>query len=177
MTKRRRFGEGLAGSHFSEAGVNKLIFLCVAMGAGEDRGTLEKVFEPLGLQPGDFSLNADLKLLNEALGLMSHSSRYPCPFCLWRKDGHGYPKMRTFEGISKWAEKLKREGGEAKYYYNCVAQPLSIFPKFGRVLDFIAPPELHLLTGVVNKVYNELVAVHPEASEWAKVQQFSTSCV
>ena len=120
----------------------------------------------LNLEPGSFLLCADLKVINIALNLMSHSSRHPCPYCNWVKGSIATEpdEARTFEGIRLNFETWVRETGgdrdKLKEYFNCQGPSLPIFPSVGLVSDFIPLSELHIMMGVTNKLVDCLIKVN-----------------
>ena len=163
--KRRKLSDGLeAGAVSNNNGVNRVLILALSTDSDENHYKLQNIMSHLALEPGKFSFCGDLKVLNIALNLMTHSARHPCPWCHWIK---GYAatdfQLRTFEEIRywylKWSEETGSDESKLKSYYNCKGVPLSIFPDFGCVLDFIPLPELHLMLGLVNKLVDELIKV------------------
>ena len=124
------------------------------------------MLDKLNLEPGSFLLCADLKVINIALNLMSHSSRHPCPYYNWVKGSSATEpdEARTFEGIRLNFETWVRETGgdrdKLKEYFNCQGPPLPIFPSVGLVSDFIPLSELHIMMGVTNKLVDCLIKVN-----------------
>lgn len=135
------------------------------------------LFEKLNLSsqtlPNNIVFSNDLKLGNIVLGLMSHASSFPCCWCEVEKNRlQMCGKLRTFGSIRKnyegWCESGKHQE-DAKYFKNCVNNPIISELDETLVLDKFPPPELHLLLGVVNKVFECLERMFPEISlEWAK---------
>ena len=152
--------------------MNKLVFLGVVEEAKESWDVLEELLGGLKLQPGTFSFNADLSLLNEILGLMPHSCAHPCPFCTWSKGEFGPGELRTFEGIREAHNEWVKAGSiksDAKKFFNCVGVPISIFPEFGAVLLHITPPGLHIMMGVVDKLLKEMTRCYSKVEMWPEV--------
>lgn len=169
--KRLTFEDDILG-HFRDSGVKKLLILGISTNTSEDYTNLDNFLGALNLGSGEFApvLCADLKVINCVLGIMSCSSRHPCPYCHWIKGSKMQDyELRTFEGIVKLQEKWKSSGSvpkKLKDYFNCRNVPLGIFPKEGEVLQHIPLCELHLLIGIVNKMFSELLLVFPAASQW-----------
>ena len=69
-------------------------------------------------------------------------------------------------------DRFQSESGkkkDVKKYFNCIRPVSPLFPESGSVIDFVALPELHLLLGIVNKLFAELKSADPQvAKEWAK---------
>lgn len=168
---RRKYEDGLSATpKFKSGGVKKVMVLGVFPEAKEEPTLLEKFLQEINLPPGSFQFCADLKLINLALGLMSHSSKFPCPFCRWPRNTLAVGEFRTFEGIRSHFLAWEKAGGnpdKAKDFFNCVRKPLSVFPLEGLVLHFVPPPQLHIKMGVTNKLFTHLEGVFPQANEWA----------
>jgi hypothetical protein len=171
--KRRRYSDGLGTSEkFKNNGVKKVMLLLVAPDAKEEQKTVGDFLLKLNLERNTFQFNVDLKLANIASGIGTHSSRHPSPFCNWRKNSHDRctsEDFRTFQSIHKNNAAWLKSGGrksDVKDYMNCTGLPLSIFPEYGRVIDYIPLPQLHIKMGVVNKLFEEMERVFPEAIQW-----------
>ncbi|CAH0563173.1 unnamed protein product [Brassicogethes aeneus] len=120
-----------------------------------------------------YTFAADLKLLMILLGLQSNSSAHPCPWCeINAKDLKEKGLSRTISSITKQSTAWKANGKmkmKAKFYKNCVYIPLIIGDEETPVLRYLPPPELHLLLGIVQKLYDSLKYEFPEvASEWVR---------
>ena len=118
-----------------------------------------------------FVLSADHKLINLAVGIMPHSSSYPCPWCdidMYNLDKCGNP--RTFGQIrDKAIAYQSSETNEGKDYLCCVEIPCLGEPT-QEVIDLIPPGQLHLLLGVVNKCVARIM------KEWPGIQQWFDRC-
>ena len=133
---------------------------------------MEEFFASFDLSPGEFSYNFDLALMNLLLGLGNHSTRQPCAYGHWVRGTFAECELMTFEGIREWYDKWIKSGGkkqDLKEFFNCVDVPISIFPLAGLIIDYLTPPELHLMEGATNKLYTELKGVWPEAEYWSQV--------
>lgn len=170
--KRRTFGDDVLGS-FKDSGVKKIIILAISTNTSEDYTNLEKFTDALKLGSDNLApvLCADLKVINCVLGLMSCASKHPCPYCHWTSGAKTQNfEPRTFEGITNLQQKWKTSGGnpaKLKDFFNCRNVPVEFFPKEGIVLNYIPLSELHLLIGIVNKLYRELLLVFPNATQWS----------
>ena len=56
----------------------------------------------------------------------------------------------------------------AKMYTNCINKPLLPGDADERILDICAPPELHLMLGIVKHLYDNMYAECPDVSLWLK---------
>ena len=167
---RRKYTDGLPDTaKFKSGGVKKLIVLGVFPDAKEEPELLEEFFQKLNLEPGSFLFCADLKLINIVLGLGTHASKHPSPFCDWEKNTENPCNLRTFEEIREKLRQWIEAGSDPKTamdFNNCIREPLSIFPGSGAVILF------HSLScisrWVSNKLYAELESIFPETREWAE---------
>ena len=55
----------------------------------------------------------------------------------------------------------------AKHFGDCVHLPIVNASPNVLILDIIPPPELHLLLGTANILFNALLKVWPDATNWA----------
>ncbi len=72
---------------------------------------------------------------------------------VWRNNRH------TFAGIWEWNKKRRAVGAKkanTKYFFNFSAVPTPIILLLGCILERVSPPEFHILTGIVNKKFDEL---------------------
>ncbi|CAH0551286.1 unnamed protein product [Brassicogethes aeneus] len=120
-----------------------------------------------------YTFAADLKLLMIILGLQSNSSCHPCPWCdISNKDLANKGQLRTIENITKCTNQWKEQGcdlSKTKHFGNCVNIPLVIGDVFEPIIKYVAPPELHLLMGVAQKILDGIKQDLPEITEkWLK---------
>lgn len=126
----------------------------------------------------DWTVATDLKLANILIGIMSHTSNYPCTWCTAMKgnlDQCG--EYRTIGSCLVNYENWLNSGSKkrsAKRFQNCVNPPLFAGDHTKEIIDFIPPPELHLLTGTVNKLYDHILSeFEGDAVKWAKMSNVS----
>ena len=125
----------------------------IAMGKGpENYHNLKQLFtypSISGLFKFDFPIQiaCDFKVAALLVGIQQASSNFPCPFCLWRNG-------TLCTGIP--AESRKREEmmeDLAKKQHNVVNEPIISWSE--SVMEKIALAPLHILLGLVNKLYSE----------------------
>ena len=147
--------------------------------------------EPLQLGEGAW-LHTDMSAWNKILGLQGHKSTHPCQWCesksnLCSETGHWEKgarrrtlgRMRLLakqfqEDMEKW-ERMKARGvksmkkPEPKNYFNCFLEPLIKGNDEKSIYEVCPLPELHLLTGITNHIFNELNDLWGEdrAYKWA----------
>lgn len=169
---RRKYYNGLTSTpKFKNGGVKKVLVLGVIPEGKEEPEILEDFLSKLNLEPGSFQFCPDLKLINIAVGIGTHASTHPSPFCDWIKNSRQKCNLRTFESIIKNCKAWKKAGAkssDAKKFQNCIRFPLKIFPKTGLVILYIPLPQLHIKMGVVNKLFKELEREFPQAIQWAQ---------
>ncbi len=154
----------IGGERFKETGVKKLMIIGIGQGIPENHQNMRTFMSELQLGSLSFCLATDLKLSNILAGLMSHASSFPCTWCDAsksdiRQDIPG--PLRTFGSIRERAGRYKKAIADWKrvgrqMFFGCVELPLLENPDQEEVLDAIAPPELHLMLGVVAKLFDEL---------------------
>ena len=174
--KRRKYSEGLdtSSSKFSNNGVKKVLLLVVAPGVKEEYEIVNTCLSKLKFPKSNAKLVPDLKLANVGVGVGTASSTFPLAICGWRKgstDRCTEKDLRTFQGIRKnhtdWvAAGAKKK--DAKHFQNCIREPFSFFPKFGKVAGHIFLPSLHLKMGVTNKLMDEMCAEFEFAEDWGQ---------
>jgi hypothetical protein len=113
----------------------------------------------LHLKDIDFFVAADMKLINIVIGIQRHGSTYPCAWCestgTLTKDGQEI----TLGGIRQQVAAYRNAGSilmSAKSFYNCIHPPLIAGDDSDTILSKIPPPELHIMLGVTNKIFDEL---------------------
>jgi len=154
--------------YFRDSGVKTSFVLGMVPKVKETFAILSDLLRRVAL-PRKWILVGDLKVINIVLGLQPHGATFPCSYCNWRTGGADFSmqhlKHRTFSGIKRLSDayKARFEDPAAKSsrahlreYLGCEFGPIpGIFPRNGRVIDFIPLSELHLLLGIVNKLAAE----------------------
>lgn len=163
-------------SNSKDTSVKKLFILAIAPDVQENYSNMLLILDKLNLQnpdvlPYPVSFSNDLKMNNIILGIMSHSSKHPCCWCDVSKSdliSNGCP--RSFESIRNNYNDYCRDGKDvkrAKNFQNCINDPIFKLPMDVNVLDFFPPPELHLLLGITNLLYQTLENELPDlANDW-----------
>ena len=167
IKKRTLRSEGITGGKkFKFSGVNKLIVIAAAPRVPETYENCSVFINATGINSTVFNFAGDLKIINKCLGLMGHSSTYPCCYCEgiigeWEINSC----KRTIENIERNAESLKRSGGErnmAKLYYSCAEKPLLQGSECHKIsgetsiLLLCPPPMLHIKLGLGNGILSAL---------------------
>ena len=112
----------------------------------------------------------DLKMINITLGLNAHSSCHPCAWCDVEKGKLSCRgQLRTLRTISESFWSWHREGADpklARNYSNCVHLLIIKDDDENAIVNFIPPPELHLMMGAVNSIYDHMLKEWSEAAKW-----------
>ena len=162
---------------FKDSGVKKVFLIATVPDVPENYQNVKKLWLNLGLQNLDrrFTIATDLKLRNILLGMMSHSSCHPCCWCdveksdLWKK---GTKRTIASLNILFWDYfEANTNKKEAKHYSNVIHPPIvsDNLDDNTPVIEVLPPPELHLLIGPVNTLYDGLEKVWPQSEDWLKL--------
>lgn len=134
-----------------DSGVKKLFILAIVKNIKENYFNVLYIWKLLKIDElGSYSISTDLKLANILMGLMSHSSAFPCTWCQSNAQNlNNEGDLRTFENIRNQYLRWTASGSslkKAKHFFNCIHEPIP--QKLGEpVILVIPPPELHLLLG------------------------------
>ena len=158
---------------FLNSGVKKLFIIGITKISHEAYENIKELFRLTNLNSISYTLACDLKLANIVAGLQNHSSKHPCTWCDSTEPYDKVGKLRTIGKISEYAEAYKSAGYPLKKpqrYYSCIHTPLFEKSPETEILDLIPSPELHLMLGVTNLIFNELNAKwgNDEAYKWAE---------
>ena len=103
---------------------------------------------------------------------MAHGARHPAHCCKWIKGSQQQEwPLRTFEGNREENQKWIAAGAnpaKLKDHFNCRSPPMEFFPKEGAIDDAIAPSSLHIVIGLTNHMYNEMIEAFPGGKAWAE---------
>ena len=160
---------------FSDTGAKKILIIAIAPETPENFFNMEKIWVAAGLNSlsWDYStctIASDLKLLNILLGLMSHSSMHPCWWCdVDKYHLHEKGVQRTIGSLNQLYREFRDAfvpESKAKDFGNVVYPPLIKGDPETPVIYAIPPPELHLMLGPVNQIYDELSNVWTDSNKW-----------
>ena len=158
---------------FLDSSVKKLFIIGIVEATQENFENVSILRLLLKLNKIECTVATDLKMANILIGIMSHSSKYPCKWCTTFSDElHKCGEMRTIRKCIKQFNDWQNNGGKkdkAQFFESCVNKPLFDCDEDTEIIDLIPPPELHLLIGIVNRLYeNMLVQFKEEGEEWVK---------
>lgn len=166
---------------FADSGVKKLFIICLASGVQENYTNISLLWSKLKINEHLGYISSDLKIINMICGLMSSSCTHPCPYCdsksnILNVGGAPRTLIECKNNYEKWLKSEKCEKKTAKNFKNCINMPLLPIAE-QKILYYIPPPELHLLLGAVNTIFDKMLASHQNiALEWAKKCNVSRKC-
>lgn len=179
--------DGLQFKSLKGSGVKKLLILAICPDTEENYRNVLMIWNILQMtRNGSFSgsnfyLVSDLKLANIFLGLMSHSCSHPCTWCdILRADLAKKGNLRTIGSIREKYWSFRESGCQqamAKSYGNVTHPPILKHDDSTPIIDIIPPPELHLMMGTVNTLYNGLLKIWPEAKRWPDACHVARECL
>lgn len=175
-TKRQKYKDGIAAKTFLDTGVKKLLIIGLGEDVQENYENVHKLWSFIDINSvlAQGTISVDLKLANIISGLMAHSSLHPCTWCVVKKDQlENDAELRTIgviiDNYLLWQENGEKLS-EGKKYFNCIHKPIYTGDIDEMILDIIPPPELHLLIGLVNHMYDHLLKESSDAALlWAKL--------
>ena len=158
---------------FLNSSVKKLFIIGIVESTQENFENVSLLWQLLKLNTFHCTVATDLKLANVLIGIMSHASKYPCTWCSAASNElNKCGKIRTLGNCLENVEAWKKDGSKkerAQLFENCINKPLFDFDKDTEIIDLIPLPELHLLIGVVNKLYESMLTEFEEESkEWVQ---------
>lgn len=169
---RQSHSDGIAMKKIKDSSVKKLFIIGLAPCVQENYDNVWQLWEELRINDFLGTIATDLKLANILVGIMSHSSTFPCCWCYADKNNlHATGVHRTvgniFLNYMEWVDAGSNK--DAKSFKNCINPPIIQSNEDRLILDLIPPPELHLLLGVVNTIFSHMLTeFEKEANDWAE---------
>ena len=161
-------------SGFHDSGLKGTQIVAIAMELKESHEAFKEFFRLVQLELVDyFWLAADFKADNFAAGIQACSATFACPYC--NSSIHSFDTegtLRTIQGIKdkrdEWIGRWKGNRNKLNEVEGCEHYPA--LPGRGpeeEILNILAPGELHLVLGIVNKVLTEIRAQWKDGiDEW-----------
>lgn len=174
LNKRQKYSEGVASKSFEDSGVKKLIILALVQNVQENYDNVKLLWREIGIDKINGTIAADIKLCNIMAGIMPSSSSFPCTWCTVSKNNlHESSTLRTSKNIIESYTQWLNAGGKkelAKNYMCCISPPIFNVNKDTPIIEIMNPPELHLLLGIVNLLFNHMYKAFKKiAVAWAKM--------
>lgn len=171
--KRQKFNEGVCAKSFKDSSVKKLFILGISKKTQENYDNIKKLWELISIDNFLDTIATDLKLANILVGIMAHSSCFPCCYCdSNKKDLQRCGNLRTIgnckTNYNAWA--VKKSKTLARNFKCCIHPPILSGHDNTKILDILPPPELHLLLGVVNTtVHHMQKEFESDTLKWIKL--------
>lgn len=157
--------------NFKSTGVKKLLLLAVIPGIPEKYSNISQIWITLlELNKLEAVVSGDLKIINLLLGIMGHSSSYPCPYCFTPRNclSEKAGSSRTLTNIQQNAENWKNSGANEKHarnFFNCIKEPLLCGTSSDEIIELCPPPVLHITLGIINAIYKSVESIDSEVAE------------
>lgn len=157
---RQRYTDGISPKSFKNSGVKISFILGLVPTTQDNYENVSKLWSFLKLNEFQGTLATDLKLVNILGGLITHASSTPCTYCdTTERELHKCGKYRTLSDCLRNYDDWQKRGGKkhnAKRFKNCNNKPVFVGDEQDQLIHFLPPPELYLMLGVVNKLYDNI---------------------
>lgn len=154
--------------------MKKLFILGLIEDSQENDENVLKLWSILDPEKLKFKIASDLKLINILCGLSTHASSHPCCYCMAHKSNLGvsgnYRSLgMCLQNFKNWkAEGIKKTN--ASKFNNCINPPIISGDEDDEIIYLIPSPELHIMIGVVNKLYTHMLEECQDCTlQWAKM--------
>ena len=166
------FEEQESENKYMNSGVQKVLIIAIVEDIPEKYENLRLVLEKLSLEDVNYYIAFDLKCTNVLFGLSSHAGKKAC---LWCSGECTLDKgtLRTIDNINSCYEAYIKNGSirsSMKAFDSTVnKRPIYLNTDKNTVLEnLVAPPELHLLIGAVDKIAGFLLTEWDGFDLWLK---------
>ena len=166
------FEEQESENKFMNSGVQKVLIIAIVEDIPEKYENLRLVLEKLSLEDVNYYIAFYLKCANVLFGLSSHAGKKAC---LWCSGECTLDKgtLRTIDNIDSCYEAYIKNGSirsSMKEFDNIVNKRLIYLNTNKNIVleNLVAPPELHLLIGAVDKIAGFLLTEWDGFDLWLK---------
>ena len=157
---------------FKDTGVKSILLLAVVEDISELYSNLVFILSKIqNLDRIKYHICSDIKLINTIVGIQSCAGKHPCPYCKTIKIFYPLAEARTLGSIRHSASAYTLAGSKkklAQLYTNCANQPLITGDDDEYTLNICAPPQLHIMQGIVKHVYDRMY------EDWSGVKLWLT---
>ena len=154
--KRTSYKDEVLPQQFKDGSVKKLELLAVFPSLSETYDNVKLILDQMDIAAVEFIVAADIKMLLMLIGKPEGKPKYNCPFCDGCAPFLEASSLYTFGDLFSWHQKYVDAGSpkkEQKCFQNIVNCPLITGPWDSLVLDKLNCPGLHILLGVVDKLF------------------------
>ena len=167
--KRLKYSDGVSGRQAKLTSVKKLMVVAAAPGVQETWQNIKSILEQLQI----FSINScvisfDMKVQLILCGKQTAASKHPCPYCECMAPFSCVCPRNTLGSLQIHHEIYivnGRKKANAKLFNNCVNLPLLQGPHDLPVIEMLTFPELHVMTGTVGHLINNMMKGFPEGEK------------
>ena len=154
-TGRQTYADGVGGKAHTSGSTYKLMVLALLYDAPETYETVKMMMQKL--QFGNFpaTITSDIKMLLLLIGKSGGNLSHGCVFCDAAKPLDKEGTLYRLSDLHTWHLNYEEAGGDKKKqkdFQNIVNKPLLQMEPDDLILGAVAPPELHLMLGVTDKV-------------------------
>ena len=168
---------GVKSEDYLSTGVKKIFIVAIVEDISENFVNISQILSLLNTKDIHHLMVCDLKVANILCGLQGHTSKHPCCFCeVERESLHQDGAPRTLGSLRRNFEAFKSSGKPlASDFQNCIHEPILSGSDETEILDVLAPPELHLLLGIVNHLFQGMKRIWNDASIWPQKLHISAA--
>ena len=158
---------------FKHTGVKKALILALVPKTQENQFNVKRLWINSNIDDlkSEFTIATDLKMINILLGIQNHACNHPCSWCdITKENLINKGKSRTLASLDKLFWRYYDSGdrkAKAKDHGNVIHPSMIKSTDTNTpILLLVPPPELHLMLGTVNHLYNNMEKLWPGATAW-----------
>ena len=154
-TGRQTYADGVGGKEHTSGSTYKLMVLALLYEAPETYETVKMMMEKLHFENFPATITSDIKMLLLLIGKSGGNLTHGCVFCDAAKPLDQEGKLYQLSDLHTWHLQYEEAGGDKKKqkdFQNVVHKPLLEMEPDNLILGAVAPPELHLMLGVGDKL-------------------------
>ena len=154
-TGRQTYADGVGGKKHTSGSTYKLMVLALLYDTPETYETVKIMMEKLQFENFPATITSDIKMLLLLIGKSGGNLSHGCVFCDAAKPLDKEGTLYRLSDLHTWHLNYEEAGGDKKKqkdFQNIVNKPLLQMEPDDLILGAVAPPELHLMLGVTDKV-------------------------
>ena len=158
-TGRQTYAEGVGVRQHTSGSTYKVVVLALLYDAPETYETVRMMMQKLQLENFPATITSDIKMLLLLIGKSGGNLTYGCVFCSAAKPLTQAGELYCLSDLQKLHLDFQEAGADKKKqkdFQNVVNKPLLELEPDDLVLGTVAPPELHLMLGVTDKLKKSL---------------------
>ena len=168
-SKRIRYCDGVGGRKAKLTSVKRLMVIAAAPGVEENWYNIKCILDKLEVASlRTCLLSVDMKVQLLLCGKQTASSKHPCPYCECKAPFICTCPRNTLGSLKTHYTNYMAAGCKksmAKNFNNCINPALLQGPPDLQVIEFLTFPELHVMTGTVGHLVNNMIKAFPEGEE------------